>query len=235
MAIAKKRARSGANAPAQAAAMAPETLHRAFRDMLLLRRFEEKASQLYGMGLIGGFCHLYIGQEAVVTGVQYALEPGDSVITGYRCHAHMLIAGVPPKGGHGRAHRARRRRVQGQGRLDAPVRAGARLLRRPRHRRRPGAARRRPRLRPQVPRLGPDFRHLLRRRGGQSGPGVRGLQHGGALAAPRPLRDREQPVRHGHLGRALGGGLRPARAGCGLRHSRRAGRRNGRGRRVAGD
>ena len=65
--------------------------------MLLLRRFEEKASQLYGIGLIGGFCHLYIGQEAVVTGVQYALEPGDSVITGYRCHAHMLIAGVPPK------------------------------------------------------------------------------------------------------------------------------------------
>ena len=97
MATAKKRARSGASAPTQAAAMAPETLHRAFRDMLLLRRFEEKASQLYGMGLIGGFCHLYIGQEAVVTGVQYALEPGDSVITGYRCHAHMLIAGVPPK------------------------------------------------------------------------------------------------------------------------------------------
>ena len=67
--------------------MAPETLQRAFRDMLLLRRFEEKASQLYGMGMIGGFCHLYIGQEAVVTGVQYALGPGDSVITGYRCHA----------------------------------------------------------------------------------------------------------------------------------------------------
>ena len=65
--------------------------------MLLIRRFEEKASQLYGMGAIGGFCHLYIGQEAVVTGVQHALEPGDSVITGYRCHAHMLAAGVPPK------------------------------------------------------------------------------------------------------------------------------------------
>ena len=77
--------------------MEPETLHRAFRDMLLLRRFEEKASQLYGMGLIGGFCHLYIGQEAVVTGIQYALGPGDSVITGYRCHAHMLIAGVPSR------------------------------------------------------------------------------------------------------------------------------------------
>ena len=96
MATAKRRTRSGVQ-PAQAATMEPETLHRAFRDMLLLRRFEEKASQLYGMGLIGGFCHLYIGQEAVVTGIQYALGPGDSVITGYRCHAHMLIAGVPPK------------------------------------------------------------------------------------------------------------------------------------------
>ena len=96
MATAKRRARGGA-VPAQAAAMEPDALHRSYRDMLLLRRFEEKASQLYGMGLIGGFCHLYIGQEAVVTGVQYALEPGDSVITGYRCHAHMLVAGVPPR------------------------------------------------------------------------------------------------------------------------------------------
>ena len=74
MATAKKSEPGAApQQPAQAAAMEPETLHRAFRDMLLLRRFEEKASQLYGMGLIGGFCHLYIGQEAVVTGVQYAL------------------------------------------------------------------------------------------------------------------------------------------------------------------
>ena len=96
MATARKKARSG-TAPARKNAHAPETLHRWFRDMLLLRRFEEKASQLYGMGLIGGFCHLYIGQEAVVTGVQHALAPGDSVITGYRCHAHMLIAGVPPR------------------------------------------------------------------------------------------------------------------------------------------
>ncbi len=65
--------------------------------MLLIRRFEEKAGQLYGMGIIGGFCHLYIGQEAVVTGIQSALEPGDMVITGYRCHGHMLAAGSPPE------------------------------------------------------------------------------------------------------------------------------------------
>ncbi len=74
----------------------PHPLLGRFRDMLLIRRFEERAGQLYGMGLIGGFCHLYIGQEAVVTGVQHALEPGDTVITGYRCHAHMLAAGVSP-------------------------------------------------------------------------------------------------------------------------------------------
>jgi len=70
----------------------------AFRDMLLIRRFEEKAGQMYGMGLIGGFCHLYIGQEAVVVGMQLALKEGDAVITGYRDHGHMLAAGMDPKG-----------------------------------------------------------------------------------------------------------------------------------------
>jgi pyruvate dehydrogenase E1 component alpha subunit len=69
-----------------------------YRDMLLIRRFEEKAGQLYGMGLIGGFCHLYIGQEAVVTGLQAALAPGDQVITAYRDHGHMLACGMDPKG-----------------------------------------------------------------------------------------------------------------------------------------
>src|SRR5579875_1374037 len=70
----------------------------AYRDMLLIRRFEEKAGQLYGMGLIGGFCHLYIGQEAVVVGVQLALSQGDEVITSYRDHGHMLATGMDPKG-----------------------------------------------------------------------------------------------------------------------------------------
>ena len=68
-----------------------------YREMLLIRRFEERAGQMYGMGLIGGFCHLYIGQEAVVTGVQSALQKTDSVITGYRDHGHMLAAGIDPK------------------------------------------------------------------------------------------------------------------------------------------
>src|SRR5581483_4198560 len=69
-----------------------------FREMLAIRRFEEKAGQMYGMGLIGGFCHLYIGQEAVVVGMQMVLKPGDEVITGYRDHGHMLATGMDPKG-----------------------------------------------------------------------------------------------------------------------------------------
>jgi pyruvate dehydrogenase E1 component alpha subunit len=68
-----------------------------YREMLLIRRFEERAGQLYGMGLIGGFCHLYIGQEAVAIGMQHALEEGDSVITAYRDHGHMLAAGMDPR------------------------------------------------------------------------------------------------------------------------------------------
>jgi len=69
-----------------------------YRDMLLIRRFEEKAGQLYGMGLIAGFCHLYIGQEAVVVGVQSVLDPDDQVITGYRDHGHMLATGMTARG-----------------------------------------------------------------------------------------------------------------------------------------
>ena len=68
-----------------------------YREMLLIRRFEERAGQLYGMGMIGGFCHLYIGQEAVVVGMQAALKATDSVITGYRDHGHMIAAGIDPK------------------------------------------------------------------------------------------------------------------------------------------
>ncbi len=78
----------------------PETekLLEYYHAMLLIRRFEEKAGQLYGMGLIGGFCHLYIGQEAVVVGMQAAIGEGDAVITSYRDHGHMLASGMEPKG-----------------------------------------------------------------------------------------------------------------------------------------
>ncbi len=78
--------------------MTRDEMLRAYRDMLLIRRFEEKAGQLYGMGLIGGFCHLYIGQEAVVVGVQTALGEGDEIITSYRDHGHMLACGMDAKG-----------------------------------------------------------------------------------------------------------------------------------------
>ncbi len=75
-----------------------EDILQSYRDMLLIRRFEEKAGQMYGMGLIGGFCHLYIGQEAVVIGMQATIEDGDAVITSYRDHGHMLACGMDPKG-----------------------------------------------------------------------------------------------------------------------------------------
>jgi len=75
-----------------------EDLLKYYREMLLIRRFEEKAGQLYGMGLIGGFCHLYIGQEAVVVGLEAAADEGDSRVTSYRDHGHMLACGMDPKG-----------------------------------------------------------------------------------------------------------------------------------------
>jgi pyruvate dehydrogenase E1 component alpha subunit len=68
-----------------------------YREMLIIRRFEERAGQLYGMGLIGGFCHLYIGQEAIAVGVESIKKPGDEIITGYRAHGHTIAAGVDPK------------------------------------------------------------------------------------------------------------------------------------------
>ncbi len=83
---------------AKPAGMPRADLLKAYRAMLLIRRFEEKAGQLYGMGLIGGFCHLYIGQEAVVVGVQMALGEGDQVITSYRDHGHMLATGMEARG-----------------------------------------------------------------------------------------------------------------------------------------
>jgi pyruvate dehydrogenase E1 component alpha subunit len=108
MAVAKDKAQASAvrrpaaddavERTAEPAELGKEQELKAYRDMLLIRRFEEKAGQMYGMGLIGGFCHLYIGQEAVVVGMQMALKDGDQVITGYRDHGHMLACGMDPKG-----------------------------------------------------------------------------------------------------------------------------------------
>jgi pyruvate dehydrogenase E1 component alpha subunit len=98
-ATAKSGAARSAGIPSETnATFSREDDIRAYHDMLLIRRFEEKAGQMYGMGLIGGFCHLYIGQEAVVVGMQMAMIEGDQVITGYRDHGHMLACGMDSKG-----------------------------------------------------------------------------------------------------------------------------------------
>ena len=95
---AEKRIAENDDGAPEGATLGKEQERQAYRDMLLIRRFEEKAGQMYGMGLIGGFCHLYIGQEAVVIGMQMALREGDQVITGYRDHGHMLACGMDPRG-----------------------------------------------------------------------------------------------------------------------------------------
>jgi pyruvate dehydrogenase E1 component subunit alpha len=103
MAVARNKPAAESDSTRRAADRLPQEFSKeqelqAYRSMLLIRRFEEKAGQLYGMGLVGGFCHLYIGQEAIVTGMQMTLKPGDQVITGYRDHGHMLACGMDPKG-----------------------------------------------------------------------------------------------------------------------------------------
>ena len=95
---AKSGAKSKSASPSKKHNVSGEQHLSYYCDMLMIRRFEEKAGQLYGMGLIGGFCHLYIGQEAVVVGMTQAGTDKDSVITSYRDHGHMLACGMDPKG-----------------------------------------------------------------------------------------------------------------------------------------
>ena len=192
----------------------------AYRDMLLIRRFEEKAGQMYGMGLIGGFCHLYIGQEAVVVGMQMALtprRPGHHRLSRPWPHAGLRHGS---QGRHGRADRAPRRLLQGQGRLDAHVQLekkfygghgivgaqvslGTGIAFANRYR--------------DNGKVSPD---LFRRRRRQPGPGLRELQHGGAVEAAGGLHHREQPIRHGHRGDARLRADRFLQARPVLQHSR---------------
>ena len=181
---------------------AEEELH-AYRDMLLIRRFEEKAGQLYGMGLIGGFCHLYIGQEAVVVGMQMALEagrPGHHRLSRPRPHAGLRHG---PQGRDGRADRPRAAAIPraraarctcssrekqffgGHGIVGAQVPLGAGLAFANKYRGNDNVC-----------------AHLFRRRRGQPGPGLRDLQHGRALEAAGDLRHREQPYAMGTARRA---------------------------------
>lgn len=94
--MADKNKKSSGESPA--AKVSPDEMKDLYRSMMLIRRFEEKSGQMYGMGLIGGFCHLYIGQEAVVTGVESVRKEEDTVVTSYRDHGHMLAHGMDPKG-----------------------------------------------------------------------------------------------------------------------------------------
>jgi pyruvate dehydrogenase E1 component alpha subunit len=96
-AVRKTTPQKAQNQRTNAATFSPDEELAALRTMLLIRRFEERAGQMYGMGLIGGFCHLYIGQEAVVTGVKMATAEGDQTIASYRDHGHMLACGMDPK------------------------------------------------------------------------------------------------------------------------------------------
>ena len=211
-----------------------QLLLQAYRDMLLIRRFEEKAGQLYGMGLIGGFCHLYIGQEAVVVGMQMALAEGDEVITSYRDHGHMLATGMEPRGvmaeltgrsggySHGKGgsmHMFSKEKsfFGGHGIVGAQVSLGTGLAFSNWYRR-------------QRPRRA----DLFRRGRVQPGPGVRKLQPRGADEAAGRLCDREQQVRHGHQRRARVRLPRPVEEWRALGHSRHAGGRHGRGRGEGG-
>jgi TPP-dependent pyruvate/acetoin dehydrogenase alpha subunit len=168
-----------------------------YRDMLLIRRFEEKAGQLYGMGLIGGFCHLYIGQEAVVVGLRPPPSEGDKRVTSYRDHGHMLACGMDPKGvmaeltgregGYskgkgGSMHMFSKEKhfYGGHGIVAAQVPLGAGLAFADKY-------------------LGNDRVTFTYFGDGAANQGqVRDLQHGRALEPAGRLRDREQPVRHGH-------------------------------------
>jgi hypothetical protein len=154
--------------------------------MLLIRRFEEKAGQLYGMGFIGGFCHLYIGQEAVVVGMQMALKDGDQVITGYRDHGHMLATGMEARGvmaeltgrqgGYSRGKGGSMHMFSKERTSTAATASSARRCR--------SAP-----VWPSPTSIAATecLRGLFRRRRGQPGPGLRELQHGGAVEAAGDL------------------------------------------------
>jgi pyruvate dehydrogenase E1 component alpha subunit len=199
--------------------------------MLLIRRFEEKAGQLYGMGHIGGFCHLYIGQEAVVVGMEMAMKEGDQVITSYRDHGHMLATGMDPKGvmaeltgrqggyskGKGGSMHMFSREKQfygGHGIVGAQVPLGAGLAFANKYREQRSTSR------PPISAKAPPTRARSTRRSTWR-----------AVEAAGDLRHREQRLCHGHGGEAVcGAGRGVVQPRLGLRHSGRAGGRHGRAR-----
>ena len=196
--------------------------------MQLIRRFEEKAAEMYAMGKIGGFLHLYIGQEAVAVGAMSTLRPDD-----YACRRTASTATAWPRARIPKRVMAELfGRVdglsQGQGRLDAPLRQERQLPGRPRHRRRPPAAGGGRGVRHQVPGRRPGRALLLRRRRRARGRVPRVAEPRRALEAAGRLRLREQPLRHGHghpPGARADGDLALRRD---VRHPRRGRGRHGR-------
>ena len=157
------------------------------REMLLMRRFEERTAEAYALGKIGGFCHLYIGQEAVGAGAISVLRPDDYVITSYRDHGQALARGISPRAIMAELFGRINGVLEGQGRLDASLRPQHELPRRTRHRRGTHPDRHRRGLRDQVSRRRSGVPLLLRRGGGEQRRVSRGAQHGGALAAAGDL------------------------------------------------
>ena len=215
------------SAPASRPRARTESCSTYYREMLLIRRFEEKAGQLYGMGLIGGFCHLYIGQEAVAVGMQHGARGG-------RLGDHRLSR---PRPHAGRPAWTPRVMAELTGRAAATPRARAarctcsprqELLRRPRHRRRLRAARHRHRVRPQVPRGRRRLPVLPRRRRGQPGPGLRGFNMAALWKLPVVYVIENNKYGMGTSVERASAGDRAAPARRGLRHPGRAGRRHGR-------
>ena len=193
--------------------------------MVLVRRFEERTEEQYTRARIGGYCHLAIGEEAANVGAIAQLRDSDYLFTSYRDHAAALAVGSEPAARDGRAVRQVHRRGRRLRRLDAPARRRAQLPRRLGHRRRAPADRRRRGVRARLPRRGRRRPVPARRRRDQHRGVPRVAQPGGHLEAPDRLPDHQQPVRHGHLGRAGVGRARAVEARLRLPDARRAGRR----------
>ena len=197
-----KAAERQAAAPASFGDTDRATRRELLRSMLLQRRFEERCAEAYALGKIGGFCHLYIGQEACGTGAISALREDDYVITTYRDHGQALARGIYAARGHGGAVRRIDGCSRGKGGLHAPLRPQPELPGRTWHRRRP---------RP----VGTGVGFAIKYRGGDqvclcfmgesvvnTGAFHEALNMAALVEAPRHLRHREQPLRHGHRARA---------------------------------
>ena len=191
------------------------------RSMLLQRRFEERCAEAYALGKIGGFCHLYIGQEAVSTGTLSLLRPDDYVITTYRDHGQALARGMTPRAVMAELFGRSDGCARGKGGSMHMFDKQHELPRRPRHRRRPRAARGRRRLRHQVPRRRPGLVCFMGESVVNTGAFHEALNMAALWKLPVRVHHREQPLRHGHGARARVGHPRHLRARRRVQHAAR--------------